>query len=138
MQSPINNLRNKTVHSKLPSVRDNFLQPSSSSRCHQTSVDTPTTFERLSTTGAAGTSASHVCYHSQPSLKFSADGVSLWFTRFEAKYHNSNLDDQQLYFQLINCLNDYQLQKVSALSRHPPSYQSLNSVLLQAFDLSPL
>ena len=138
MQSPIYGLRNRTVNSKLPSVRDNFLQPSSSSPCHQTSVATPTTFQRPSTTVAVGTSVSHVFYHSQPSLKFSTDDVSLWFTRFEAKYHNSNLDDQQLYFELINCLNDYQLQKVSALSRHPPSYQSLKSALLQAFDLSPL
>ena len=115
MQSPIYDLRNRTVNSKLPSVRDNFLQLSSSSPCHQTSVATPTTFERPFTTGAVGTSVSHVFCHSQPFLKFSTDDDSLWFTRFEEKYHNSNLDDRQLYFELIKCLNDYQLQKVSTL-----------------------
>ena len=77
MQSPIYDLRNRTVNSKLPSVRDNFLQSSSSSPCHQRSVATPTTFERPSTTGVTGTSVSHVFYYSQPCLKFSTDDVSL-------------------------------------------------------------
>ena len=77
MQSPIYDLRNRTVNSQLPSVRDNILQPSSSLPSYQTSVATPTTSERPSTTGAAGTSVSHVFYHSQPCLKFSTNAVSL-------------------------------------------------------------
>ena len=51
---------------------------------------------------------SHQCHHP---LTFSTDNLGLWFTRFEARYHISNFTDKQLYYKLINCVDEYQLHK---------------------------
>ena len=47
-------------------------------------------------------------------------------------------DVEELYYELINCLDDSHLHKVSHLIRHkPPSFAILKKALVNAFDISP-
>ena len=71
-------------------------------------------------------------------LKFTTVDVVLWFQRFHARYRNRQLNDEELYWELLNCLEDVHLQRISHILRHqPPSFELLKKALIQAYDVSP-
>ena len=71
-------------------------------------------------------------------LRFSAVDVPLWFQCFHARFRKFQMSDKDLYYELLNCLDDSHLHRVSHLIRHkPPSFAVLKEALLNAFDIPP-
>ena len=71
-------------------------------------------------------------------LRFSTVDVPLWFQRFHARFRKFQMSDEDLYYELLNCLDDSHLHRVSHLIRHkPPSFAVLKEALLNAFDIPP-
>ena len=69
-------------------------------------------------------------------LKFSTADVPLWFQRFHARYRKLHLTDEELYYELLNCLEDAHLHRISHLIKHkPPSFLALKEALLQVYDI---
>ena len=75
-----------------------------------------------SSSSTNNTQINHIFYHTQPPLQFSTDNISIWFTKFEAKFHNNQFSDEQLYYELINCMHTHQLQSIYSLLPLVPSY----------------
>ena len=70
-------------------------------------------------------------------LRFSTVDVPLWFQRFHARFRKFQMSDEDLYYELLNCLDDSHLHRVSHLIRHkPPSFAVLKEALLNAFDIN--
>jgi len=71
-------------------------------------------------------------------LKFSGFDVRLWFERFNARYYRLQLSDAELYYELLNSLEDAHLQRVSHLLRNkPPSFVILKDALIKVYDIPP-
>ena len=71
-------------------------------------------------------------------LRFSTVDVPLWFQRFHARFRKFQMSDEDLYYELLNCLDDSHLHRVSHLIRHKPhSFAVLKEALLNAFDIPP-
>ena len=69
-------------------------------------------------------------------LKFSTIDITLWFHRFDARYRGLNLSEEQLYYELLNCLDDIHVQRISHLLRHqPPSFDLLKNALIKVYDI---
>ena len=69
-------------------------------------------------------------------LKFSTVDITLWFHRFNARYHKLGLNDKQLSHELLNCLDDTHIQRISHLLRHqPPSFDVLKSALIKVYHI---
>ena len=79
-------------------------------------------------------SHSQIIVHQLPPLKFASNDVSLWFQRFHARFHKLQLNDEQLYYELLNCLDEHHIQRVAHVIRYqPPFYHILKNALITAY-----
>ena len=69
-------------------------------------------------------------------LRFSTADVTLWFQRLHAQ-HRIFCISEELYYELLNCLDDTHLYRISRLIKHKlASFSILKEALLRVFDIA--
>ena len=76
-----------------------------------------------------------IIVHTSPNLKFNSQNVDIFFHTFEAHYFGKNLTDEQLYYELVKCLNTEHMCRVFAHIEEPSvhSYATLKAALTNIY-----
>ena len=113
----------------------NLRRMASESSSTQSTISIPSSDPSNS---ASSSTSQPMIVHTLPSLQFDMVNMDAFFHTFEAHYAALQYSDEQLYFELLNCLTSEHIIKISSsLNNCQKSYLALKNILLSNFT-SPL